>query len=296
MDSNGEPTTDAPVMSANVTGKTGDSITIPVPTKPGYTPNQTTITGVINPDGTITTKDKVTYTPNTVTGTIAIPTQTIGGDGKTTPTDPVTSEPVTGKTGDTVTVAVPNKPGYTADKTTVTGVINPDGTITTTEVVTYTLIPVMDTTETTNDQPQDSVPVASMAVTPATVAPDEVLDAITETTDDDEAEAAATTKHDGTEAHTARRTTGQSVDQLTSDERASQIGGLAGTTNAEQATLTAVNENQAGGTTSTTTNQNQLPQTDEHATTTAESAGLIMLGLSGLLGLLGIRKKREDED
>jgi LPXTG-motif cell wall-anchored protein len=135
-----------------------------------------------------------------------------------------------------------------------------------------------------------------MAVTPVTVAPDDALDAIAETTDDDEAEAAAITKHAGTEAHTARHATNESTDQLTSDERASQISRLAGTTNAEQATLTAVNENQAGDTTSTTTNQNQLPQTDEHATTTAESAGLIMLGLSGLLGLLGIRKKREDED
>ncbi|WP_461242989.1 MucBP domain-containing protein, partial [Secundilactobacillus muriivasis] len=136
--SDGGPADTTPVVSDPITGHTGDVVTVDVPTKTGYTPSQTTVTGTINPDGTITTTETVTYTPNTVTGSIVIPTTTKGGNTLPTTNGSFTSTPVTGVTGDTVTVAVEDKPGYTQDKTTVTGTINPDGTITTTEKVTYT--------------------------------------------------------------------------------------------------------------------------------------------------------------
>ncbi|GAX07327.1 mucus-binding protein, LPXTG-motif cell wall anchor [Secundilactobacillus silagincola] len=38
----------------NVTGKTGDHVTVDVPTIPGYTPDKTTVPATVNPDGTIT--------------------------------------------------------------------------------------------------------------------------------------------------------------------------------------------------------------------------------------------------
>lgn len=67
------------------------------------------------------------YTANSVTADVTIPSN-LG--------DKVVSN-VTGKVGDTVTVKVPTVEGYTADKSTVQATVNADGTITTTETVTY---------------------------------------------------------------------------------------------------------------------------------------------------------------
>lgn len=67
------PSNKGPQTVTNVTGKTGDHLTITVPTIPGYTPDKTTVPATVNPDGTITvdgpsakTGDKgyVTYTAN----------------------------------------------------------------------------------------------------------------------------------------------------------------------------------------------------------------------------------------
>ncbi|WP_173021196.1 mucin-binding protein [Secundilactobacillus folii] len=121
----------------NVSGKTGDDLTVNVPSVQGYTPDKTTVSATVNPDGTITVdgpsaksgdKGYVTYNPNTVTGNVTIPSNK--GDQVVTG--------VTGKTGDQVNVNTPGITGYTPDKKTVTATVNPDGTITTTDKVTYT--------------------------------------------------------------------------------------------------------------------------------------------------------------
>ncbi len=63
----------------NVTGKTGDHVTVTVPTIPGYTPDKTTVPATVNPDGTITVdgpsakpgdKGYVKYTANPQTITV----------------------------------------------------------------------------------------------------------------------------------------------------------------------------------------------------------------------------------
>ncbi|WP_054736801.1 beta strand repeat-containing protein [Secundilactobacillus similis] len=170
LDSTGDPINNQPVTSAPVDGSTGDTVTVDVPAKPGYTPSQSTVTGTVNPDGTITTKDKVTYTPNAVTNTVSIPSTTLTSAGTPVNSQPVTSAPVDGHTGDTVTVAVPTKAGYTPSQTTVTGTINPDGTITTKDKVTYTPNAVTNTASipsTTVDStgtPVDTEPVTSAPI------------------------------------------------------------------------------------------------------------------------------------
>ncbi|GAX05262.1 mucus-binding protein, LPXTG-motif cell wall anchor [Secundilactobacillus pentosiphilus] len=67
------PSNKGPQTVTNVTGKTGDHLTITVPTIPGYTPDKTTVPATVNPDGTITVdgpsakkgdKGYVTYTAN----------------------------------------------------------------------------------------------------------------------------------------------------------------------------------------------------------------------------------------
>jgi LPXTG-motif cell wall-anchored protein len=111
----------------SVTGKVGDTVTVKVPTIEGYTADKSTVQATVNANGTITTTEKVNYTPNEITADVTIPSN-LGN--KVVPN-------VTGKVGDTVTVNVPTVEGYTADKSTVQATVNADGTITTTETVTY---------------------------------------------------------------------------------------------------------------------------------------------------------------
>ncbi|GAX02530.1 lipoprotein [Secundilactobacillus pentosiphilus] len=92
----------------------GTSVKVPV--IPGYTAAHETFT--IPSDRTQTLK--IAYTANQVTANVPIPSnlgdQTILG--------------VTGKTGNQIQLEVPNISGYTADRTTVSATVNPDGTIT----------------------------------------------------------------------------------------------------------------------------------------------------------------------
>lgn len=123
-----------------VSGLTGivdkkDGVTIKVPDVQGYTPDKSTITGTMNSDGTVTPSETVNYTPNAVNnGRITI----------STPDDDKTITDLTGtvdnKNG--VTIKVPDVQGYTPDKSTITGTMNPDGTVTPDEKVTYTGNPV----------------------------------------------------------------------------------------------------------------------------------------------------------
>ncbi|WP_057822227.1 mucin-binding protein [Schleiferilactobacillus perolens] len=119
-----------------VTGKTDETVKVPVPPKTGYTADKTTVDAKVNPDGTITVIDGekaggagyVTYVPNDVTGSVTVPTN-LGN--KTVPG-------ISGKVGDDVSVASPYIQGYTPDKDHFTAHINPDGTITTKDTLNYT--------------------------------------------------------------------------------------------------------------------------------------------------------------
>ena len=112
-----------------ISGKVGDTVDVTVPTKEGYTPDKSIVSGVIQPDGSVKVTDTITYTGDPITnGSASIPTN----DGKKTVTG------ISGKVGDTVDVIVPNKDGYTPDKNTVSGVIQPDGSVKVTDIVTYT--------------------------------------------------------------------------------------------------------------------------------------------------------------
>jgi LPXTG-motif cell wall-anchored protein len=126
------PSNLGPQTVPGVTGKTGETVDVPVPAVAGYTPDQSTVPATVNPDGTITTDQTVVYTPNEVTANVTIPSN-LG---------PQIVPGVTGKTGETVDVTVPAVAGYTPDQSTVPATVNPDGTITTTQQVTYTPNPV----------------------------------------------------------------------------------------------------------------------------------------------------------
>ncbi|MDR4932401.1 SLAP domain-containing protein [Companilactobacillus paralimentarius] len=118
-----------------VSGLTGivdkkDGVTIKVPDVPGYTPDKSTITGTMNPDGTVTPNETVNYTPNNIK------------DASTTISTSKGNKTVSGLTGtvdkkDGVTIKVPDIQGYTPDRSTITGTMNPDGTVTPNETVNY---------------------------------------------------------------------------------------------------------------------------------------------------------------
>ncbi|ANZ62736.1 hypothetical protein AYR62_00565 [Secundilactobacillus paracollinoides] len=129
------PSNKGDIIVDNVTGQTDQTVTVEVPEKPGYTVDHNTVNATVKPDGTITTDETVIYTPNTVTGKVKIPSNK--GD--------IIVDNVTGQTDQTVTVEVPEKPGYTVDHNTVNATVKPDGTIKTDETVTYTPSPVTGT-------------------------------------------------------------------------------------------------------------------------------------------------------
>ena len=130
---------DLPVdgLTGTVDDKSG--VTIKVPHVDGYTPDRDTITGTMNPDGSVTPDESVNYTPNKVS------------DAKTTIKTNKGDLPVDGLTGTVddkggVTIKVPHIEGYTPDKESITGTMNPDGTVTPDEPITYTGNPVENKT------------------------------------------------------------------------------------------------------------------------------------------------------
>ncbi|WP_252899101.1 hypothetical protein, partial [Secundilactobacillus odoratitofui] len=113
----------------DLTGVTGQVLEVPVPAQEGYTSEPSVVQFTINPDGTITTTTtNIDYVPNQVTGDVTLDSN-LGN---------LTVNNVTGKTGQTIVVDVPQRDGYTSDKQTVTAIVEPDGTIKVTEPVTYT--------------------------------------------------------------------------------------------------------------------------------------------------------------
>ncbi|GAX03976.1 adhesion exoprotein [Secundilactobacillus pentosiphilus] len=85
-----------------IDGRTGQTVNIPIPSVDGYTPNRATLTGVVNPDGSITVttpknpdKTDVTYTGNPTSLTITFVSQEKGEA-------VVGTQILTGKVGDQV--------------------------------------------------------------------------------------------------------------------------------------------------------------------------------------------------
>ena len=161
-------------ISGDTSVKTGDPVTI-APVIPGYKVTPGTGVVTVNSDGS--TSVKVTTAPkyeaNTVTKTVSIPA-TVGGKDA-----PQTSVEVTGTTGSIVTVKVPVVDGYTADKSTVTATVDPQGNITTTDKVTYTPVKSKDGQTTTFTAPDGtsktvSIPAGEYGDTSKTVTVPEI--------------------------------------------------------------------------------------------------------------------------
>ncbi|WP_025084783.1 BspA family leucine-rich repeat surface protein [Companilactobacillus paralimentarius] len=125
----------------HLSGKVGETVTVNVPNVEGYTADKSTVTGLMNPGGSITSTDVVTYTPKKIdTGTATINT-------------PKGSKVISGLTGTVdkkggVTITVPDVQGYTPDKSTITGTMNSNGTVTPNETVNYTPNNIKDVTTT----------------------------------------------------------------------------------------------------------------------------------------------------
>jgi hypothetical protein len=94
----------------------------------GYTATKGVLSKTIEQTDATASEATIVYTPNTVTADVTIPSN-LGNQVVTN---------TTGVVGNTVNISVPMIEGYTPNKTTVPATVNPDGTITTTETVTYT--------------------------------------------------------------------------------------------------------------------------------------------------------------
>uniref|UniRef100_UPI00177D13E5 SLAP domain-containing protein n=1 Tax=Companilactobacillus hulinensis TaxID=2486007 RepID=UPI00177D13E5 len=132
----------------------GDPVTIDAPAIKGYHPNKQKIDGTLDAKGNFVPNnpDDLTYTGNQENNKPVTVSSNLG-DLKLT---------ASGKVGDTIPVQVQKKTGYTSDKDTVQATVNPDGTITTTEKVTYTGVTntVKDATITNPDGTTTTLPVA----------------------------------------------------------------------------------------------------------------------------------------
>ncbi len=123
----------------DVYGKKGDTITIDVPQVYGYISDKKTVKAKVTDDGQIITDEFVTYTKvNEDSQKVSADVEIESNLGK------VTVKDVEGHVGDTVVVAVPELPGYKANKATVKAKVNKDGSITTDEKVEYTKISTTD--------------------------------------------------------------------------------------------------------------------------------------------------------
>ncbi|KRN98317.1 SLAP domain-containing protein [Companilactobacillus kimchiensis] len=122
-------------QQVHISGQVGQSVTVNVPTIEGYTPDRKQVSGIMDENGDVKPTEVVNYTPNNITtGTATISTP----NGDQTVTDLHGTVNDNGK----VSITVPKVTGYTPDKETITGTMNPNGTVTPDETVTYTGNPV----------------------------------------------------------------------------------------------------------------------------------------------------------
>lgn len=118
------------VVIPNLTGTVGQSVKVPIKSKPGFNQDKDYVTATFNPNGTVTTTDKVTFTPKTFTHQKVVIHSTNEPD--------QTVADVTGTFGKKATIKVPNNiPGYHSNTPTVQATVGPDGSITPDENITY---------------------------------------------------------------------------------------------------------------------------------------------------------------
>ncbi|WP_338231135.1 SLAP domain-containing protein [Companilactobacillus muriivasis] len=100
-------TSDGEKTVNNITGHVGDSVIVEVPTKAGYTPDKTTVSGIMQSDGSVKVTESVTYTINPTKPTYSTSLGTAGGSTDIT-------VPSIYKIGDKVQLTVPPVDGYTS--------------------------------------------------------------------------------------------------------------------------------------------------------------------------------------
>lgn len=111
----------------NLNGKVGTTIDVPVKEITGYTPDKSKVKAIINSDKTISTVESVVYSPNHVKTDVTINTSQ----------GPQVVKDQEGLVGQHITIKVPKIDGYKTEQKTVDGKVNPDGSITVSEKVSY---------------------------------------------------------------------------------------------------------------------------------------------------------------
>ncbi|GAX06517.1 mucus-binding protein [Secundilactobacillus pentosiphilus] len=310
VDGNGKALTPDVVQTVNwvqtvdaATGKPTDVYTpmdwyteISTPTVAGYT----TATAKVAADYPLITdaptnaKDiTIVYTGNQITTDVTIPSNQ--GD--------QTVAHVTGNVGDVVNVAVPTLDGYTADKTTVSATVNPDGTITVNGpkakpgdagYVTYTAIStnVPDQGD-NNGLPGNNLTDVDTPTTNDTPQPDTIPNPVTTPTDD--ADKDTVTRQNSTAVKSDQNGTRSGHSNTVT---AIQNGGAVLSTSAAAGHATAAQpSSSATAAGQTTTGQQtkqaaagQLPQTNEQSDQ-VKTTGVLGLILLSLLSLFGLRRK-----
>ncbi|WP_082603243.1 LPXTG cell wall anchor domain-containing protein [Secundilactobacillus odoratitofui] len=246
------------------------------------------------------TDESVTYTANTATADVTLPATVDGAS------QPQTIKDVTGKTGQTLTLNVPTLTGYTADKSTFTATVNPDGTITTTDQVVYTKVAVTPvdpdsdngnpdnnggtTTPTNPTEPVNPTDPSEPAnptepVTPPD--PSEPTNPVvpTEPTQPVTPEAQPQNQPEVAEKTAATTNNQSGLTTLNNQNESSSV----------KPTATTINQPAAEQTVSiqkATATKNQLPQTSEANSTAISLIGTLLLTLMGLLGASVDRKRR----
>lgn len=114
-----------------VDGKVGDNLEVPISNPEGYIADESNISVTIGADEKPVTSDIIHFTGKKFENvSLKIPSNK--GDQLITN--------LSGQVGQTSNVTVPEIPGYTADKKTIAVLMNPDGTLSTKEKITYTKV------------------------------------------------------------------------------------------------------------------------------------------------------------
>lgn len=263
------------------------------PTIDGYTPDKASVAAdypMITDKPANATDITIVYTGNQIKADVSIPSN----QGSQIVTN------VSGQVGETVSVPVPPINGYTADKTTVSATVNPDGTITVNApkdkpgdagYVTYTA---NSTNSDSTGQPgDDNGNPGNTDNTPQTGNETSPTDETTQpgmVPTDSNNETDPTQNESGSKP--VSQNGGQSVDQGTAVGTGTTHTAVTGSSVAasNQQTVTQLSHSQATAGQSAT---GQLPQTNEQSDQ-AKTAGVLGLMMLSLLSLFGLKRKETD--
>ncbi|GAW98454.1 mucin-binding protein [Secundilactobacillus mixtipabuli] len=261
------------------------------PTIDGYTPDKASVAAdypMITDKPANATDITIVYTGNQIKADVSIPSN----QGSQIVTN------VSGQVGETVTVPVPPINGYTADKSTVSATVNPDGTITVNApkdkpgdagYVTYTANNNGGGTgqpgdDNGNPGNTDNTPQTGNETSPT----DETTQPGTVPTDSNN-ETEPTQNESGSKP--ASQNGGQSVNQGTAVGNTHTAAADSSVAASNQQTATQLSHSQATAGQSAT---GQLPQTNEQSDQ-AKTAGVLGLMMLSLLSLFGLKRKETDD-